>query len=147
MELHIQMVVDSRDPHTQADWWAETLGWSVEPSDESFIKDMVARGHAAESDTKRHRGVLVWKTGAAICPTDQIGLKPRQRILFQEVPEPKTVKNRVHWDLHVQDANLDQDEIRAALEARGARFLYSASEGPFSWHTMADPEGNEFCVA
>jgi hypothetical protein len=37
--------------------------------------------------------------------------------------------------------------VRDALVARGATFLYSQSQGPFSWHTMADIEGNEFCVS
>ena len=36
--------------------------------------------------------------------------------------------------------------VRARLEARGAKFLYDAQQGPYSWYTMADPEGNEFCL-
>jgi hypothetical protein len=35
-----------------ADRWAETLGWDVEPSDEDFIREIVAKGFAAEDDTK-----------------------------------------------------------------------------------------------
>jgi hypothetical protein len=143
MGHNIQICVDSHDPHVQADWWAETLGWSVEPSDEAFIRDMVAQGHATEAQTREYRGTLVWREGAAICPTEQVGKKPRQRILFQEVPEPKTVKNRVHWDLNLDGQ--DKDEVRAALEARGATFLHEGSQGPFAWYTMRDPEGNEFC--
>lgn len=139
----LQIVVDAKDPHAQADWWAETLGWSVEPTDEAFVRRMVAEGHASASDTTEHHGRLVWRKGAAICPTEQLGLTPRQRVLFQAVPEPKTVKNRVHWDLNLEGG--DKDGLRAALESRGATFLYQASEGPFAWYTMADPEGNEFC--
>ena len=37
--------------------------------------------------------------------------------------------------------------LRDALVARGATYLYSQSQGPHSWHTMADIEGNEFCVS
>ncbi|MGJ9402934.1 VOC family protein [Arthrobacter sp. KK5.5] len=143
MGLNIQMTVDCRDPHVQADWWAETLGWSVEPTEESFVRDMIAQGHATDADTREYNGKLVWRLGTAICPTEQLGRKPRQRILFQEVPEPKTVKNRVHWDMNLEGG--DRDELRAALESRGATFLYEESQGPFHWYTMRDPEGNEFC--
>jgi hypothetical protein len=35
----------------------------------------------------------------------------------------------------------------SGLTARGAQFLHRASQGPHSWVTLADPEGNEFCVS
>ena len=79
-------------------------------------------------------------------PPDELDAKsPARRILFQIVPEEKTVKNRIHWDVRL--AGADKDAVRATLEARGATFLWSASQGPHSWHTMADPEGNEFCIS
>ncbi|NKX53446.1 VOC family protein [Arthrobacter mobilis] len=145
MAYSIQVVVDSADAHTQADWWAETLGWVVEPTDQDFIAGLIEQGLAREEDTIIHNGKRVWKTGAAICPAEEVGDRTRRRILFQPVPEGKTVKNRVHWDVHVGDE--DKDEVRARLEARGATFLYAASQGPFDWYTMADPEGNEFCIS
>lgn len=145
MGLNIQIAVDCADPHTLADWWAETLGWSVEPTDPAFIRSMVAQGYATEAETKEHNGNLVWRTGAAICPTDQVGVTPRLRMLFQEVPEPKVGKNRIHWDINLEPEDGDKDAMRTALEARGATFLYEASQGPHSWFTMTDPEGNEFC--
>lgn len=145
MAYSFQVVIDSRDPHAQADWWAETLGWSVEPSDEDFIRRMVAEGYASEDETTTHNGVLVWASAQAICPTEQVGDRGRQRFLFQTVPEGKSVKNRVHWDVRV--GGDDKDEVRARLEARGATFLWKASEGPHWWYTMADPEGNEFCIS
>ena len=40
MAYEFQVAVDCADPHTLADWWAETLGWQVEPSDEAFIRRM-----------------------------------------------------------------------------------------------------------
>jgi len=52
---------------------------------------------------------------------------------FVPVPEPKTVKNRLHWD------------VRSTAEEfldRGATRLWDTG----GWVTMADPEGNEFCV-
>lgn len=145
MSYSIQVAVDSADPHAQADWWAETLGWAVEPSDEAFIRSMIQQGHATEADTLVHRGVLVWREGAAICPADELDRRGRRRILFQRAPEGKTVKNRVHWDVDL--GGEDKDRVRAALEARGATFLWQAHQGPHFWYTMADPEGNEFCLS
>ncbi|CAI3802969.1 VOC family protein [Pseudarthrobacter sp. MM222] len=146
MTLNIQIAVDCRKPHELADWWAETLEWAVEPQDEDFIRSMIDQGFATEDETSRHNGKLVWRDGAAIRPPDELDAKsPARRILFQTVPEEKTIKNRVHWDVRL--AGADKDAVRAALEARGAKFLWTASEGPHSWHTMADPEGNEFCIS
>ena len=146
MTLNIQIVVDCRHPHELADWWAETLEWAVEPQDADFIRSMIEQGFATEEQTKLHNGNLVWATGAAIRPpADLAATPPAQRILFQTVPEDKTVKNRIHWDVNL--ASADKDQARTALEARGATFLWSASQGPHSWHTMADPEGNEFCIS
>lgn len=145
MAYDIQIVVDSRDPHAQAEWWAETLGWAVEPSNEEFIRRMIAEGYATEADTTTRNGVLVWATAQAIAPEAELARKDRRRILFQVVPEDKTIKNRVHWDVRL--AGDDKDALRAQLEARGATFLWEAAEGPHSWYTMADPEGNEFCIS
>ncbi|MCI9872827.1 MULTISPECIES: VOC family protein [Arthrobacter] len=146
MTLKIQIVVDCKNPHELADWWAETLEWAVEPQDEAFIHSMIEQGFATEAETTTHRGKLVWREGAAIRPPEELDAKaPAHRVLFQIVPEEKTVKNRVHWDVRL--AGGDKDAVRAALEARGATFLWSANQGPHSWHTMADPEGNEFCIS
>lgn len=143
MDLRLQITVDSVNPHQQAVWWAETLGWTVEPSDPDFIQKMIDEGHASEDETLIFDGQLAWKTGAAICPLDQLGKVPRQRMLFQLVPELKTVKNRMHLDLHLGD----RDGMRTQLLERGATFLHEESQGPFAWYTLADPEGNEFCIS
>ena len=146
MTLKIQIVVDCKNPHELADWWAETLDWAVEPQDEAFIHSMIEQGFATEAETTTHRGKLVWREGAAIRPPEELDAKaPAHRVLFQIVPEEKSVKNRVHWDVRL--AGGDKDAVRAALVARGATFLWTASQGPHSWHTMADPEGNEFCIS
>ncbi|MBM7773841.1 hypothetical protein JOD54_004045 [Actinokineospora baliensis] len=140
-----QVVVDSNTPHELADWWAETLGWIVEPSDEEFIRSMIAQGYATEDETTRHNGVLVWRTGAAVQHPDDPRTGTRRRVLFQWVPEAKTVKNRVHLDVWV-----GQENVAAAVEAlvaRGATRLHEGKQGPHSWITLTDPEGNEFCVS
>ncbi|HEU4666244.1 MAG TPA: VOC family protein [Arthrobacter sp.] len=146
MGLNIQIVVDCSKPHELADWWAETLQWSVEPQDAAFIRSMIEQGFASEDQTMTHRGNLVWREGCAIRPPEEIeAVTPARRLLFQTAPEGKTVKNRVHWDVNL--AGRDKDEVRMELESRGATFLWTASQGPHSWHTMADPEGNEFCIS
>jgi hypothetical protein len=58
-------------------------------------------------------------------------------VKFVGVDEPKTVKNRIHWDVVSTDV--------PALEARGARVLRSPDRD-VTWHVLADPAGNEFCV-
>ena len=144
MAYDVQVVIDASDPHALADWWAEAIGWVVEPSDEDFIRKMVAEGYATEADTATHRGVLVWREGAAIRHPE--GLESgRPRILFQLVPESKTVKNRVHLDIRVGAENREKELAR--LVAAGATELHRGRQGPHAWITIADPEGNELCLS
>ena len=145
MTLNIQICVDCKNAHAQADWWAGTLGWMLEPTDQDFIDSLLLQGFARPEQLIEHNGVRVWKDGAAICRRGEAASADRLRILFQPVPEPKTVKDRIHLDVRLDGR--DRDEARSALEARGAVFLYAAGQGPSSWYTMADPEGNEFCLS
>lgn len=143
MAYAFQVTIDSNDPHPLADWWADALGWEVEPSDEDFIRRMIAEGRASEDDTTTHRGTLVWKEGAAIRHPE--GLEGAPRILFQLVPEPKTVKNRVHLDVRV--GSDDPKGVVDRLISKGATFLHDGRQGPSTWTTLADPQGNELCVS
>jgi hypothetical protein len=145
MAYDFQVTIDAADPHALADWWAETLGWMVEPSDEEFIRRMISEGYATDDDTMTHNGTLVWKEGAAIRHPDGPERGPRKRVLFQLVPEAKTVKNRVHLDVWVGAENVEAELER--LTARGASFLQRGRQGPHTWVTVADPEGNEFCIS
>jgi Glyoxalase-like domain len=141
MAFDFQVVIDCAAPHELADWWAEALGWEVEAQDEAFIRRMVDAGHASEADTTTHRGALVWKEGAAITSPEP----GRPRVLFQLVPEGRTGKNRLHLDVRVGAEHREAEVAR--LVAAGAKELYRASQGLHEWVTLADPEGNEFCVA
>jgi hypothetical protein len=140
MAFDFQVVIDSSAPHELADWWAEALGWQVEAQDESFIRRMVDTGAASEEDTTHHRGALVWKVGAALTSPDP----GRPRVLFQLVPEAKTVKNRLHLDVRVGPERREAEVAR--LLDLGARELWRGAQGPYEWATLADPQGNEFCV-
>jgi len=144
MPCEFQIAVDCADPHLLADWWAETLGWTVEQADADFIRRMVAEGYATEEETFVRDGVLTWKSGAAIRHPDGQPSGPAGRIIFQQVAEPKTAKNRWHLDVSVGAKNV-ADRVQE-LTGRGATYLHDGQQGPHAWVTLADPEGNEFCV-
>lgn len=144
MAYSLQIVLDCHDPHVLADWWAETMGWQLEPSDEALIRSMVDQGFATEEQTLIHNGVLVWKDGQAIT-AGTAATQGQPRILFQRGVQEKAGKNRIHWDVRL--GGDDKAAVREKLEARGATFLWEASQGPHAWFTMADPEGNEFCIS
>ena len=143
--LSVQVVVDCTSPHTLADWWAETLGWQVEPQDEAFIRSMIDKGFATDAETTTHNGALVWANASAVRPEAPTG-SGQPRLLFQQVPEAKSGKNRMHLDLRVADDGVDLAMFRESLIARGATEVGGGQQGPHRWVTMADPEGNEFCV-
>ena len=63
--------------------------------------------------------------------------------MFVRVPEPKTTKNRLHFDVMTPDP---EAEIARLVES-GARRVADMEEYGYEWTVMADPEGNEFCVA
>lgn len=145
MTLDFQVTVDCSDPHVLADWWADALGWAVEPSDEDFIRRMITQGYATADQTTTHRGTLVWKEGQAIRHPDGPMTGPGgRRILFQGVPEPKTVKNRMHLDVFAGPGRVEAEMER--LIAAGATFQHRGQQGPHGWVTLTDPEGNEFCI-
>ena len=65
------------------------------------------------------------------------------RIAFAVVPEAKTVKNRLHLDLTTPD----REQAVTEFVGHGASIIETRTQGEHSWTVMADPEGNEFCVA
>ncbi len=138
----IQICVDAADPHAQARFWAAALRYELEDHHDQ-VEQLLAAGAITRDDTIEIDGRLAFDLAAA-CRHPQ-GTGPR--VLFQRVPEPKTVKDRIHLDLH----HLQGDDFRAAEVARlidlGATKLWDGQQGPQRWVTMADPEGNEFCVA
>jgi predicted enzyme related to lactoylglutathione lyase len=76
----------------------------------------------------------------ALFPNGRSGPK----LLLQQVPEPKQVKNRMHLDIETPDIEAEA----ARLEALGATRVQAdqIAEHGTNWILMADPEGNEFCV-
>ena len=85
--------------------------------------------------------VLDWRVNESEPGLVEIaGDEPGPTIVFAEVPEPKTVKNRIHWDVLVDSLHLVQQ-----LTEEGATLL-RAPDDEIGWTVMADPEGNEFCA-
>ena len=72
---------------------------------------------------------------------DERGIR---RILFFRVDDPTPGKNKLHLDVHTDD---DLDAEVARWTEAGATSLGKRSAGDFSWVTLTDPDGNEFCIA
>ena len=91
------------------------------------------------SEALRYRRVDTLEQYAVLVPLDgQAG----PVFLVQGVPEPKGTKNRMHLDIHVDDAEAEASR----LVSLGARRLGEGSLGEINWIGMADPEGNEFDI-
>jgi len=104
----VDLIVDSADPAADASWWAEILGGVVGEADE-----------------------VPWRW------VENAPGTPFLNLVFNPVPEPKTVKNRWHWDVVSDDPD--------GLVAAGATRLRGPGDD-IDWHVLADPAGNEFCV-
>jgi predicted enzyme related to lactoylglutathione lyase len=63
-------------------------------------------------------------------------------VVLQRVAEKKTIKNRVHLDIDVEDV----DAASSRVEALGGRKLQEVEDSGIRWAVMADPDGNEFCL-
>jgi len=140
----VQITFDCADPRGLSLFWADVLGYRLDPPPPGF--DSWEAALAAWGVPEEH-----WNDKSAV--SDAEGRGPR--LFFQKVPEPKTTKNRVHLD--VRAAPGVQGEARmAALEAESERLVALGatrvrrhepepllSDG---FIVMADPEGNEFCL-
>jgi hypothetical protein len=105
------LTVDCADPAALAEFWGKVLNRPVSP------------GATAENAT-------LDATDSASGP----------RMFFQQVPEPKAVKNRLHLDLITER----YDEEIERLTGLDAKRLNEVKLPKFRWTTFADPEGNEF---
>jgi Glyoxalase-like domain len=123
-QLH-DVVFDCRHPASLARFWAAVLdGYAVAPYDDAEIARLRSIGVFHIEDDP---SVLVEKSG------------DMPRLFFQAVPEPKAGKNRVHLDLRCDDIEAECDR----LVGLGARVLWTDAGERV---TLADPEGNEFCL-
>ncbi|MEU1793859.1 VOC family protein [Streptomyces californicus] len=147
--LSWKLVIDSADPHAQAGFWAEALGYVVEDNS-PLIERLLSAGAVPEAATTHAHGRRAWRDLAAARhpddPYDEVsGTGHGRRLLFQRVPEPKTGKNRLHIDVHSAPGRRDAEAER--LVALGAQEGRTFDEQGGSWVVMTDPEGNEFCLS
>jgi catechol 2,3-dioxygenase-like lactoylglutathione lyase family enzyme len=148
MTLSWKVVIDCADPQAQAAFWAEALGYAVEDNS-MLIERLLGAGALPQEAVVTVDGRVAFRTLQAVRhPDDPVqegtGTGLGRRILFQQVSEPKSGKNRVHLDLHAGPD--ERDATVARLRDLGATVIQEVKE-PGSHHvTMADPEGNEFCV-
>ena len=114
----VQIAIKAQDNSAVGRFWAEALGWKV-TGDQPGETNVEPEG-------------VTYPDPIAVC-VDVLG-----------VPEPKTVKNRVHIDLATNSA-AHQAELIARLQDLGATPT-DVGQGDVPWTVLADPEGNEFCV-
>jgi hypothetical protein len=103
-----ELNIDAVDDYAIATWWWEVLG-----------------GKLGRCEDERFSWI------------DEVPGLPYDLLVFAPVPEPKTVKNRIHWDVLVESVD--------DLIGSGATMLREPDD-EISWSIMADPEGNEFCA-
>jgi predicted enzyme related to lactoylglutathione lyase len=111
----IEIVVDCHDPKRLATFWSALLNIDI-------------KGEI-------RAGTLWFVALLPICLDGPI-------LGFQQVPEGKVVKNRMHVDLRVADLDPEAGRVLRL----GGRQLAEHDERGRQWRVMADPEGNEFCL-
>jgi hypothetical protein len=146
--IRIQLVFDAAEPHALAAFWASALHYAHEEID-AFVNGLVEAGHVPPEYTIEVGGRRRWRSVASLRhpddPVDEHGVGTGRRILFQAVPEHKTVKNRAHLDLLVGPEAHDAEVQR--LVDLGATVLGVHDGEERRWTLLADPEDNEFDVS
>lgn len=112
--------IDCHDAYALSEWWREILGYEMDPED---------------PNEPGHEECLITDPASG------------QALLFIEVPDAELPAKRIHFDLRPR-ARAHDAEVEWLLE-RGATVVadHRGKYGPGTgWVTMADPEGNQFCV-
>jgi hypothetical protein len=140
MAAKIDLTLDCANAQLLADFWKTALGYIDEPPPAPFKtrEEWLAQFDLPEDDSE--------DDGAWLCDPDGVG--PRLSIL--KVSEPKTAENRLHIDVRVPGHG-SAGERWARIKAESERLVKVGGVvlQEFDGHhvVMADPEGNEFCVA
>lgn len=141
-----QITIDCSDPDLLARFWAKALGYDLhEPPEphESWGAYWMSLGMSEDEAYDGYDAIV-----------DPSGVLPR--VWFQHVPEKKSIKNRLHFDLLVgggRTVPIEERIVRVDAEAErlvaiGATLLRVMDSRPFPHYAiaMADPEGNEFDI-
>lgn len=144
MSREFQVTFDCADPAALAGFWAEVLGYVLEPPPPGFDSwEAALEAWGVPVERRNDRSAL----------KDPDGHGPR--LFFQKVPEGKDAKNRVHLDVRAAVGLVGDERMQtlateaARLEARGATIAYRIEPDGRMEHgfiSMHDPEGNEFCL-
>jgi hypothetical protein len=117
----VGIVLDCRHASKLALFWEVALGWRIRAYDDAEVARLAALGLTPETD-----------------PMVAIDSPDGSLVFFlQEVPEPKTVKNRMHVDARLRDEAHLEELLRLGVTVEPTH------DG---WQVLADPEGNEFCA-
>ncbi len=148
MATRFSLTIDCSDPDRLTSFWADALGYKLKDPPAGF-DDWLTYFRSIGVPEEELQGAT------AVYLVDPEGVGPQ--IFFQEVPEPKVVKNRVHLDLDVgggRDVPLPTRRERVNAEAdrlvgAGATRLRVSDEEVANHYfvVMQDPEGNEFCLS
>jgi hypothetical protein len=144
MTTNVQVAIDCADPAKLAEFWAALLGYEVQGPPPGF---------ASWEAWLEHHNVPREDWNKASAVVDPKGEGPR--VFFQQVPEAKTVKNRVHLDVKLEGGQAVPVEQRRGplaaqverLTALGAAKVAEMNELGQYWIVLRDPEGNEFCIS
>lgn len=143
MSHKYSITLDAADPKMLGAFWATALRYVEEPPPAPYVTWQ----DAFES----------WKLPPEQWNDAYVLMDPEgtgARLFFQKVPEPKTVKNRMHFDVWVPGESRDnpaspaqKKEHAEFLVKHGASVLHEIDHPVMGfWVVMTDPEGNEFCV-
>jgi hypothetical protein len=109
---------DSRNAYAMSLFWAAVLGFAEDPDDRN---------------EPGHEECMIFSPDGG------------DRLLFIEVPDSKQVKNRVHLDLKPAEGSRDL-ELERLLRLGARQVADHRQDDGTGWVTLADPEGNEFCI-
>lgn len=113
-----ELVIDVADPERLAAFWSEVLGY-------------------VELGREDDGSIEIGPPGAGFGG-------PQPTLVLSPGSAPRTGKLPLHLDVSATDR--DQEAELARLLALGARPVDVGQTGTESWHVLADPEGNEFCL-
>jgi hypothetical protein len=154
-----QLTIDANDPAVLARFWAQALGYQpVPPAEPQTTWNAHYRARLGEDPQDARDARDARDAAFEDRLFDPDGLRPP--IWFQEVPEAKAGKNRLHLDLYPtgRDNALPMERRIEIVEAKAAELIglgasverrgrYDDPEDPIYYVVMHDPEGNEFCVS
>ncbi len=152
MSRDVQVTFDAHDPRALSSFWREVLGY-VHPGPPGIDLPADADPLAAWDEFLARLGIPPEARNTRSAIEDPAGHGPR--LFFQQVPEDKVAKNRVHLDIRAAPGLRGADRM-AALEAECDRLVALGAtrvrreepQPPMgAGHiVMTDPEGNEFCL-